>query len=987
MQNQREPLAFHLFTLLGLAFAVCATSGFATPADFPDSVQCKVQPYYRLRPDGAPGREVIVYFKGARLRGAADLEVRSGNIREIQTLAATAQGLDSTMILLPATVGVDKEESLSLTLRQGSRSLQRTLAVPPMRHWTVYVYPHSHVDIGYSNTHANVEFIHKRNIDQAIALAESTKNFPGGENYRWNPEVLWPFERYSRSATPDRLNRLVKAVQRGQICLDASYVHLLTSTLGDEETIQALRPKREAEAMTGKAIDTYVQVDVPGMTWGLVPVLAHEGVRYVMMMPNGGRGNPSMVNQFDHRPFWWVGPDGTSRVLFLHAGGYGAGMEKGGKTGRPWFGQRDRARIPAEIRTTDPRADFLDHHLSRALPDLEAARYPYDIYVVTWAMWDNALIDADLPYAVKSWNEDYAYPHLVVASAHDIMHTFEQRYGDTLPVVRGDFSEYWADGLGTVAREAKASRNAKERLIQAETIWPMLQPQASAPRAEFDEAWRNVIMCSEHTLTYENPYEPYFQDAIWKMKQRYFREAEERSQELLDDALAPATDKSNGALGPVEGPSKGGVAVFNTQSWAHGGLVSLTPAESQTGNRVVDDQGREIPSQRLSTGSMVFLAPEVPAFSSRHYRVVKGEAYRGVSVVAADTVLDNGKVRAVLDRKSGNVIHLIERMSGREYADVSGHPGLNAFRWQPARGAGDARADTVVSISVVENGPLVGELRIMSRAPACRSVARSVRLVAGQPSIEFSNVVDKLPLLPKDGVHFGFGFLLPDATTRVDIPWAIMRVEEDQWPAANRAWMASQHFVDISNASAGVTWCSLDAPLFESGSITANNTAGWDGKGDVWPATLSPSSTIYSWVMNNHWFTNTPLTQDGPVEFRYRLLLHGSYDAVVAYRFGVEQSQPLVPLATNAAPSAQPPIALDNDRVAATILKSVNNGKGMIVRLRSLSENAEIVRLSWPERSPGAARICDKGETPGTQDAKNVVSVPAKGFITLYVSW
>jgi hypothetical protein len=930
---------------------------------------------------------VIVYFKGAGLHGAANLEVRSGKVQESHALTVPSKGLDSTTVLLPAGIGVDKETSITLLLRQGLQILQNSVRVPPMRQWTVYVYPHSHVDIGYSNTHANVEFIHKRNIDQAIALAETTKNFPKGESYRWNPEVLWPFERYWKSATPDRLDRLVKAVQRGQICLDASYVHLLTSTLGDEETMQALRIKREAEALTGKTIDTYVQVDVPGMAWGLVPVFAHEGVRYVMMMPNWGRGNPAMVNQFDHKPFWWVGPDGRSRVLFLHAGGYGAGMEKGGKTGRPWFGQRDRVKIPEAIRTSNPRADFLDHHLFRALPELEAAQYPYDIYVVTWAMWDNALLDADLPYAVRSWNQDYAFPHLVIASAHDIMQTFEHRYGDVLPVVKGDFSEYWADGLGTVAREARANRNAKERLVQAETLWPMLQPLASAPRGEFDEAWRHVVMCSEHTFTYENPHEPYFQDAIWKMKQRYFREAEERSQELLDDALAPATDKSDGALGPMEGPSKGGVAVFNTQSWAHGGVVSLTPAESQTGNSVIDDQGLQVPSQRLSTGALVFLTPDVPAFGSRHFRVVKADANRGPSLVAADTILDNGKVRVVLDRKSGNVVHLIERASGREFVDTSSNLGLNVFRWQPARGTGDARMDTIVSVTVSESGPLVGELRIISRAPGCRSVVRSVRVIAGQPAVEFSNIVDKLPLLPKDGVHFGFSFSLPNATTRIDIPWSIMRLEQDQWPAANRAWMATQHFVDISNETAGVTWCSLDAPLFESGSITANNTADWDGKGDIWPSKLDPSSTIYSWVMNNHWFTNTPLTQEGPVEFRYRLLVHGPYDAAAAYRFGVEQSQPLVPLAASRAPSILPPIALKSDRVVVTILKSTESGKGMYVRLRSLSEDSEKVDLSWPACSPKGIRICDKGETPGTQDVGNSVNVPARSFLTLFVEW
>ena len=965
----------------------CASAESPQTYTFPDSIKCIVQPYYRHRPDGKPGREVVLKFKGSKLHGAADLDIFADKKHETVRLPVHANGLDSVVILLPPDVGVKEESHVTLKLRQGNSKLDQTIQVPAMRHWIVYVYPHSHVDIGYSNTQANVEFIHRRNIDQGIKLAESTRDYPDGARYLWNTEVMWPFERYYTTAPPGQKRRLKQAIQRGELCLDAAYVHLLTSSCSDEEMLQSLRARREAAQLTGKQIDTYVQVDVPGMAWGLVQVLAHEGVRYIMTMPNGTRGNSSMVGAFDHRPFWWLGQDGKSKVLFLNAGGYGAGMEKGGKTGRPWFGQRDRSKIPEAIKTDNPRTDFLDQHLFRELPELEKSHYPFDIYVVTWAMWDNALLDADLPDAVKSWNEDYAYPHLVISSAHNIMQTFEQQYGDKLPVVKGDFTEYWTDGVGTVARQTRMNRNAKDRLVQAETVWPMVHQGKPAPRADFDEAWRYIVLCTEHTFCYENPAEPFFQDAIWKVKQHCFQEAEDRSETLLDEALAPASDKSNGALGPVAGPSNGGVAVINTNSWQHGGLVTLTKAESQPGGRVVDDQGREVISQRLSTGELVFLSSDVSAFGSRHYRVVAGKCSFASSCRFADTLLENGTVQVALDRSTGNIVRLVETASGRNFADVKVNGGLNAFCWQPARGAGDARPDTVTAISLKESGPLVGELQIISKAPGCRSVTRSVRLIYGQPWIEITNVVDKLPLLAKDGIHFGFGFNVPHGKTRVDIPWGVMQLEEDQWPAANRAWMTTQHFVDVSNDTAGVTWCSLDGPLFESGTITANNTAGWDGKGDVWPSKLSPSSTIYSWVMNNHWYTNTPLTQDGPVAFRYRVLLHGKYDAAKANRFGIEQSQPLIALAANTNPIAAPLVAIFNDRVAATILKSTADGKAMTLRLRSFSDKHESVILSWPAREPRSVHVCDKGEEPGKREASREVTVPAMGYVTLRAQW
>jgi alpha-mannosidase len=719
----------------------------------------------------------------------------------------------------------------------------------------------------------------------------------------------------------------------------------------------------------------------------MVQAMAHEGIRYVMMMPNGGRGNDSMVSTFRYRPFWWVAQDGKSRVLFLNAGSYGAGMEKGGKTGRPWFGQRDRSKIPEVIKTDNPRADFLDHHLFRELPELEKSRYPYDLFVVTWAMWDNALQDADLPDAVRSWNNEYAFPHLVISSAHTIMQAFEKRYGDRLPTVSGDFSEYWTDSFGTFARQTRMCLNARERLVQAEILWTMLHHGEPAPRGDFDEAWRNIVMCTEHTFAAENPSEPFFQDAIWNAKKRYFKEAENRSQSLLDDAIAPASDKSNGALGPAEGPSHGGVAVINTSSWSHGGLVTLSPAESQTGDRVLDDDGHEAVSQRLSNGSLMFLAADVPAFGSRHYRVVAGKGSTGGSCMFTTTSMDNGTVQIDLDRRTGNIVRVARKGSGRNVADASVNGGLNAFRWQPARGAGEARPDTLLSIEVKETGPLVGEVQIISKAAGCRSVTRSVRLVCGEPFIEITNIVDKLPLLPKDGVHFGFGFDIPDGRTRVDIPWGVMELEKDQWPAANRAWITAQHFVDVSGDSIGATLCSLDAPLFESGAITANNTAGWDGKGDVWPRRLDRSSTLYSWVMNNHWFTNTPLTQEGPVEFRYRILVHGRYDAVTANRFAIEQSQPLIALAADKNPVTEPILAVANDRVTVTILKSTVDCKGAILRLRSLSAKDELVKLSWPAWTPRSVRVCDRGEEPGKREASSDVTVPQMGFVTLRVDW
>jgi hypothetical protein len=968
-----------VLALLCLFFGISGFSQTSPKAEvgFPADMECVVQPYYAYRQDGKPGRAITLKLKGPKLFGRAQVEAAVKGIKEVTDIPASDSACSVFTILLPPDVGLKQAADVTLTLKQGFGKLKKSVTIPPLRQWTVYIYPHSHVDIGYTNTQANVEILHKRNIDEGIKLAVKTKDYPAGARYRWNPEVTWPLERYWNGASPEQEELIVSAIRNNYLCIDASYVNLNTSACNDEELFQVFRFSREMQRLTGVPMTTLQQMDIPGMSWGLVPVMAHEGVKYIMSWPNSTRAG--YARTLDEKPFWWVGPDGKSKVLFFQPGGYGnsGSMTKGGETGRPWFGQRDPSKVPAVIRTGSANVNFLEPLLKRERPD-----NPYDFYVVSWSLWDNTPIDADLPDAVRDWNQKYAYPHLVIAGADEIMKMIETKYGDMLPVEKGDFTEYWTDGLGTAAGLIAINRNAKERLVQAETLWSMLHPGQVSPRNDFDEAWRYIALGTEHTWCAENPTEPFFQDAIWKVKQSYFREADDRTRDMIEIAISPATDKSEGALGPPEGPSNGGITVFNTQSWKHGGIVTLSVAESAKGDRVNDDNGSEVPSQRLSTGELVFLASEIPPFGSRHYNVVAGKPSMKDGCQTDGTLLTNKLLEVEIDPSTGNIVRMANIATGRNYADVKVNGGLNAFRW--LSGDNDnALADSVIAITVTESGPLLAEIRVKSKGPGCRYVTRSVRLVYGQPWVEITNVVDKLPLAAKDGIHFGFGFALPQAVTRMDIPWGIVRIEEDQWKTANRNWLTMQRWIDISNDTDGITWCSLDAPLVESGAMTANQSGTWSGERKPWLKKTEPGSIVYSWVMNNHWFTNFPLTQDGPVTFRYRILPHGAYDAATANRFGLEQAQPLVHIAAKNNAISKPIVAIEGSpSVSVSVIKSTAVTGAVIIRLRSVSMSDEEVMLTWPAGSPKRVNVCEKEEFPGVL-VNNSVKVPANGLITL----
>ncbi len=915
-KSGKHPIISFEFLVFALAlFTYMASDVFAQGTTYYKDIECIPQAMYGFRADGKTGREILVNFLDGRIYNESQIEVVVDRHKEITNFTPPDSGFSSYRVLLPENIGVEEEAKVSITLIQKNKKIKKLVVVPPMRHWNVFLYNHSHVDIGYSNTHKNVEIIHKRNVIEGINLARSTDNYPEGSRFRWNPEVTWPIERVWNTIPEEREN-ILKAIREGHLSVDASYLNFNTSASSDEELFHTFDFSRKLKKLTGKPIDVFQQMDIPGMSWGLIPVLAHERVKYVMVWPNTVRtGNTH--KDIDHMPFWWMGQDGISKVLFLQPKGYATSgsMDKGRAVGRPWLGQRDISKVPSVIKTGFANVDF-----SKQVTEMEKPEYPYDYLVLSWSLWDNTPLDADIPHAVKAWNEKYAYPHIIISGGHDIMEYIEKKYGDQLPVLKGDFTEYWTDGLGSAAKFTAMNRNAKEKLVQAETIWSMLRPGNNIPRDEFDEAWRYIALSTEHTWCYENPKEPYFQDAIWKVKQDYFHQASDRTQVLLDEALAPVTDKSSAALGPVSGPANGGVAVFNTNSWRHSGLVTLSKSESQQGDCVQDKDGIMMPSQRLSNGELVFVANDVPALGSHHYRVIKGENSNTGACKISGTTLENQHIRVKIDSETGNITQLINLSSGHDFVNIKENGGLNTFHWLPAN-ADNAKSDSNIVIDVVESGLVVVELRVISKALGCRSVSRSVRLIHGLPWIEITNVVDKLPLEEKDGVHFGFGFNIPEGRTRIDIPFGVMEVEKDQLPQANRNWMAMQRWLNISNHKESVTMCSLDAPLIEYGTMTANITKAWSNDGP-WIEKFEPSSTIYSWVMNNHWFTNFPLTQDGPVTFRYRIMMHNTtYDVVAANKFGMEQAQPFIHVAANKDPKIKPLIAVDNQKVYVTIIK------------------------------------------------------------------
>ena len=825
---------------------------------------------------------------------------------------------ESLIELTIPSVTMATEADINITADSASFDTERII-LKPVRKWEVYFLPHSHVDIGYTHLQAEVEKRQWQNISVAIDIARKTADYPEGARFKWNTEVLWAVDGLMERG-PENLRRdFVEAVGKGWIGIDALYGSMLTGLARPEELFAFTSFARGLRRDPGIEVTSAMITDVPGYVWGMVPALALSGVRYfspgpnhMPMLPHQGDRIGYTSEAWGDKPFWWVSPSGEERVLvWIPTHGYS------------WFHDW----ILGSIRKSgaEPILDYLD--------ELDENGFPYDMAHLRYTIGaDNGPPDPDLPEFVREWNEKYAYPRMVIATTGGMFGEFERRYGDVLPEYRGDFTPYWEDGAASTALETALNRNAAERLVQAQALWAMIDP-AGYPAPDFAEGWKNVILYTEHTWGAHNSISDPENDFVkgqWAVKRHFATAADSIATALLDRALAKVASKERGARY---------VDVYNANSWERTDLVILPASWDTPGERIVDADGNVAPSQRLSSGELAFLARDVPPMGSKRFAIRPGGATSTGKAVADGATLSNGTMTAVIDPATGGigsftVQGIADELSGGE---------LNAYRYLPGKDPKDAVPNGPSTIRVGEPGPFVASLVVESSAPGARSLTRELRIVDGLGRIDIINTVDKLAVRDKESVHFGFPFNVPGGQVRYDVAWGIVRPDRDQLPGGNRNVFSVQRWADVSNARTGVTLAMIDTPLMEIGGMNAEE---WNLHGNrPWLTSVPESQTLYSYVMNNYWHTNYKAYQEGPAIFRYSIMAHGAFDAAGAKRFGIERSQPLIPVRVDDnADSFSFSTDFLPDDVIITSIEPADGGGAFLVRLFNTGEATRVVR-------------------------------------------
>lgn len=879
--------------------------------------------------------------------------------------------------------GVEEFEG-SAEARVSIGDMQRTFSIRPARKWTVHLIPHVHLDVGYTDYQGKVLELHSRNLDRALAALDADPDFA----FSVDGSVI--LKQYIDTRSPGRADRVLAALRSGRLSVNAFHSLFLSGVTSLEETYRAAYLTAGLRDEHGVPVTYANLTDVPSYSAAVPSMLAALGIDAFVGIENHHRGgNADTDTQHLLSPMMWEGVDG-SRVLAHFSDTY------------------SQLRFMAADPQTIAGAA---HSLCRFTARYERDDYlPHDLPVIGTHADNEDLADGDASFAAR-WNAVYSWPRMVVSTMEEYLATVRP-LADRLPVWRGDGGSYWEDGVGTGAAIIAEHRQAQTALLAAESLSALVanvDDTYRPNRTALDSGWEGSLYGCEHTWTWSHgtahPHGEQVDDQLdWKRHQVH------TAHRVAHDETLRALSQL-GELVKTDGPT---LLVYNPLGWASTVDVET---EAQAGTPFFLD-GQQLPSEVLSDCAGLhrfrITVPDVPAFGYRALRVgeprtlAPGEEGGASAITEQDTndwqpapdtlttdrweaTLDNGTItslvhrpsgRAVLDTNSpwrlGQVLHVLNGPDsvtrGSYYSphthghDHSGEPhrhtpGPRDTLWGRFPGAQEPDLD-ITSAELRPIGVLRTfdgwRIRTVGSAPSLPFVEVDVLLRDTDDKVDVTVRLDKERVLTKESVYIAFPFSADNPRIRYDRQQGWINPAIDHAPGACNEWFTTQYGVAVDSTSDGpaVAWTSADAPLFTVSDIVRG----------TWAREFTPTNgTVFSWVLNNYWPTNTPPEQDGSLTLHYSFApLPNGFEPAAASRFGLrvrntpvstvigrldkyDHSGHTLPAEVGSLADLGIP-----DHVHATLAGS-KDGNALLLRVQNLTGQAQTI---WLNRPHGKAFAC-----------------------------
>lgn len=855
---------------------------------------------------------------------------------------------------------------------------------------TVYLISHTHTDIGYTDHQNSLFRQFAENIDQAIELCEATADYPPEAQYKWTCEVAGIVERYVQTRPSSQIDRLLKLNQDGRIAVAGMAYHW-TPMLSPAGMVRSLYPAMRLRRDYGLQISSAMQCDVDGASWlwaDLLPAIGINGLTLSINTHRGGRPLP------EYNAFWWEGPGGN-RLLTFNGPHYAYGII--------FYGLGDiahaEAALPAVLERLEQRDD-----------------YPYDFLYAQ--VTHPALVDNGPPYDVVSdfvrdWNASGRKPRMEFTTVDGFIAMLHERYAANAPTLRGDWADWWADGVASSAYETAVARTAESLLpgldllaTQADEIDPALIEQAYQSLALYDEhTWGsfNSITQPYHPFTRAQfnrkagfAYDGYTltHELLARGGRQFARQHEQKPEgdvwKRWHPGTTPASDEKKRFL------------VINPLGWTRPLHTPLPPdgegsapyhfLDAHFINNYREGYPQSISREDANPDQPDLLQATLPPFS---YQVIVPTPVRPADVGVGNGRIENQWYRIEIDPQTGGLRSWYDKELGRELtaSDKAYQLGQYLYEWVDSdqdrlaiyaedftkEWYGDRIMDTPfrrqgatqVAIAPARSTSIDAMIEVFLQATGARSVRVRYSLPHHQKALHIDMVIDKEYESKAESVYVMFPFALKQPAFHLDLNGVPLTPEVEQLPGSCRDWYGVQRWAEVGDDDISIVLAPLDAPLVQVGGI---QTGRWAEHLDASEATLA------SWPVQNHWSTNFQAGQNGELLFRYRLTSMNAYDSAAASRFAAEYLvPPIVVRVAGGSDEAGQFMTISPEGVADVHLKRADDGRGLIVRAFNLTAVSQQISVSFPMGGVTAVTAC----SPVEEDGKPLPI--AKGVIQLEV--
>ena len=890
---------------------------------------------------------------------------------------------------------VRSRETAVLLLETGGEAIRRPLPLTPQRKWSVFVIHHSHLDIGYTDLQGAVLRHHLAYLDAAVKFCEQSSCWPEPAQFRWNVESLLPLQRWLAIRPATARDELVGFVRGGRIEVCALPFGTHTEALSLDELGRQLHAADDLRERYGFPIVTAMQTDVPGAVLGLPGVLADAGIRNFAVAHNyAGRATPYLTGGLElPRLFYWSSPGGKRVLVWQTDSPHGVAYLEGNLLGLAESFAEAGELLPEYLAALASRA-YPYGQSCEALglpgePELNRLPYPHDLLHlrVQGLLADNAPPSIVPAEVVRAWNERWTYPQLRLATNAEFFAEAQARLGDRLPVFSGDWTDWWADGLGSNARALAFNRRAQAELRTAQTLNVIADAVAGADASwhrDADRAYDAMSLFDEHTWGAAHP----GGDALDGRESGALQWQSKAA--LAVDALERAADLTESAVGrlarfvPAVGDSCAAVLVVNTASVARSDVVRLfapTSRLSPGGGLALRDvaDGALLPTavepgppgRNRPQGCLVsFLAHDVPPLGYRRYDLVTASSLG--SQPEGEPSLENEHYSVEYDLAAGCVRRLFDRELGVDLVDASSPFGFgqyvydrytgslsgtlrqNALGSRPAGSVGRGTTAFVESRVTAGFGSLVDcavtpveqRLTVRLAAPGAHRLETTLRLVAGVRRVELEYRLDRQASSAKESVYFAFPFALDDPELLLELGGGVGRSDE-RLPGSAAHLHVVRHWAALGSDRLAVALGTLEAPLLQVGNIYLPYPP-------YEPTVENRPGTLVAWAMNNVWDTNFVLSQAGEVAFRFAVSSARADPLGLGANVGEALSRPLVGIlgAPRARETFTSPTGsfclVDHAAVEVVTLAASRRGHDFIILLHSRAVVDVEARVEFP---------------------------------------